>query len=234
MICETYGEFRNVFAITVEFTRGSVVFEAPDYIENLGSDDDLEIGMYLQIAGSSLNDGQYLIVDLSGGDQTWVDPDYNAIVDDTGETATFTGFFLAFDGYKQWPVDYLRINGFDAGLTINWVHPVTGNPTSETLPGNSPLTAATDVTLAADTGTGTDDDYNWYLSKRREIGEVYDDIAITKDPTNGNAVIISFPNHDGNALTPKQVYRLLGNCHLYVQRKSDKAIQWFDLGAHLS
>jgi hypothetical protein len=141
--------------------------------------------------------------------------------------ANFTTFRYVFSvtkvadvhGYEVWPTAKLRSGGF-ASLTL---------PTS--------LTFTLPFTLTCNGGAAdsvpTSDEYDWYLSQRTD-DPAAQLLSLTK-PTgySGSAVLdrtalglSKFPD-----LSDTSRRGLLLRTAIYVQRRSDQAIQWADLHA---
>jgi hypothetical protein len=230
LIRTTYGQFREAFAVRFSEENSLLLFSSPATI--IGPSEDLERyipNSIITISGSVSNDGNFKVVDNSFTGFVTIDPEYNPIVGESPVSVNHSGYAVANDGYPEWPYERVRADSFDFGIGISWVHPITGSPVTETIPGNTPLSTSASITLAIAIGTPGSDAHEWYLSKRSQDNP---DIMMVKDPTNGEAVILSFPNETPGILSPARLSRLFKNVHLYVQRNSDQAIQWFDLHAN--
>jgi len=120
------------------------------------------------------------------------------------------------DGFEEFPVGYLRLTGFNTLVTP---------PAPDEIP--------FDITInggAVDLGAG----YAWYLSQRDPSNPyltiVHEDmtktgtVTIGLNETNVSKLLGGEPSEDW--LDPEPLALLFKNCHLYVQRLSDKSYQW--------
>lgn len=153
----------------------------------------------------------------------------------------WTAFRLAFalpgavadsDGMLAWPLDHMRINGFanTIGLTA-FAYPPDRQP-------SDPATfTATCNAGRTDTADGTT--YDWYLGQRTDdaLSQV---LTVTQpDLTRSGSILIStntltkrlIPSN--NFVLPDSLANLFRRVDLYVQRKSDKAIQYLSLAVAL-
>ncbi len=132
------------------------------------------------------------------------------------------GAAIANDGMEEWPVAKLRSGGFTGLVT----------PTITAFP-----ILMTCNSGAVDGGAA----FDWYLSQRTDVAaDQY--LTITQfDPTKSGSILVGItevnvlkllPDVDGITIAyPASLTALLKNVHLYVQRRSDQAIQWIKLYA---
>lgn len=134
---------------------------------------------------------------------------------------------LAVDGLPRWPVEKRRINSF---------HDTIGKPPS--LPsyftsGASPLLISCN-NLQTDAGAGSS--YDWYLSQRSDeiASQMWRIVSPPVSPAISGTVSLYFVPAVAAKLLPSvtdyfssdALAVTAAKCHLYVQRKSDMAIQW--------
>ena len=138
---------------------------------------------------------------------------------------------IGVDGMPEWPASYVRLaaSGFgDTGTTI------TGVPT----PYAGTFFRVTCNAGAADAVAGVDE-YDWYLSQRTDQTALQNlaiwNGAVGSNTYSGTARILhtaaaeSAFGFTATTVTPGVIPLLFRHCYLYVQRRSDSAIQWIDL-----
>ena len=142
------------------------------------------------------------------------------------------GALLDVDGMPAWPIAKMRINGFDATITMTeWKlpdDPLPGDPAGMTVTCNGGATDAHDGTA-----------YDWYLSQRTD-DNTRQVLAISQlDATKSGTVDISTTAlaarlvPSTNYVLPDAKANLFRRCDLYVQRQSDRAIQYLSLAVAL-
>ncbi len=140
---------------------------------------------------------------------------------------TFPGFRAAFspsgndgDGYPTWPVDKVRITGFNAGLT-GIPRPITAFSTGLVISCNG---VAVDGGAAFDwyLSQRTDDPARQYLAMRQHTDTRSGTVLLTTTATGRAAVGMALPN---SPINEDQATRLFKDVTLYVRRVSDGAIQ---------
>jgi hypothetical protein len=125
------------------------------------------------------------------------------------------------DGVTTWPVDSLRANGFDTGITFTT--PVTTFPIVFTCNGG-----------AADVGT---DAFDWYMSARSDLDDhrilqlnyvagYSGSASCTYDEDLIGRLFPGVPILGSNFVSQDALTKLFRHVTIYVQRRSDKAIQW--------
>lgn len=138
---------------------------------------------------------------------------------------------IAADGFPEWPVAKLRSGGFDAGITV---------PSIESFPFNITVNGyAADATFGVDL-------FDFYVSQRTDdapsqyllIGPAQNDPSgLTFSPSNTYSGTISISLVSANVTKllgsdtatyteDENLAKLFKDVHVYVQRRSDKAIQW--------
>lgn len=141
------------------------------------------------------------------------------------------GAAIANDGMPEWPATYVRLaaSGFgDTGSTF------LGTPTPYS--GTAMLISCN--ASATDAVPGVDE-YDWYLSQRTDVpaSQYLETFPRTflGNTYSGSIRIVhtslaeSAFGFTPTTVNPSHIPLLFRNCHLYVQRRSDNAIQWLDL-----
>ncbi len=140
---------------------------------------------------------------------------------------TFPGFRAAFspsgvdgDGYPTWPIDKVRITGFNAGFT-GIPRPVTTFSTGLVISCNG---QASDGGAAFDwyLSQRTDDPARQYLAMRQRTDAQSGTVLLTTTPTGRAAVGMAMAN---SPINEDQATRLFRDVTLYVRRVPDGAIQ---------
>ena len=234
MIIINYSDFRSRFAQRVVDTTassGSVATFAdtnPDRITRPSASgsyvaDGFVAGMLITVTGTASNDGVYRVESVSP--QVLTLSAEESLVPES-VACSIVGVEMYPDGYEKWPYQNVRKPGSafgDLGSTI------TGIP--KPWPTFS-FFAITCNGSAPDASPGVDE-YDWYLSQRTEDLVAKPLIVSPVVGASGTIVIepeaSNFGKTAGDPLTPDDVVKVFKNCHLYVLRKIDGAIQWVDL-----
>lgn len=233
-ILQTFSTFRAQFALAPLSSNDNFTFvnANPDQITGAPSPTvfSQNVGR-LTVFGSAVNDGIFHSQAVSATAITLVPSD--ALTNEGPVLCTITFQPLDPDGYESWPVDLVRLpgSGFgNAGSTL------TGLPKTPPFYSHSSYTISCNAG-AADAVPGTDE-YDWYVSQRTDDPTIQ---AISVDPAplsggdsfSGSVVLTFEPSLLNLAAPPDldsgDIVRVFKNVHVYVQRKSDKAIQWVDL-----
>lgn len=134
---------------------------------------------------------------------------------------------IGIDGYEEWPVAELGSGGFSGGFTT-----VSGSPIARPILA-FPITVSCN-SGAADGGSA----FDWYLSQRTDDPSLqWISIAQYSGTQSGTVTLaltakcvsdlgLSSPTA---SLTEDELIAILKNCDLYVQRRSDDAIQVLQL-----
>jgi hypothetical protein len=232
-----WTDFRFVFAKVVELTPGNIAFTAPDLIVAGGGGGDewapagFEVGMTVRVSGPGVDgttnaEAKTIESFPAAPSIRTVEKDITTL--GAGGSRVADGRFIDPDGIEGWPVANVRAGGFDAGFT-GFTVPYDGNPMTITINAG-----------AADASPGVDE-YDWYLSQRTdEASNQY--FTIVQAPDSGGqsfsgSVVLDittlaqteFGITPGTILTSAQLVNLFRKMSLYVQRRSDDAIQWVDL-----
>lgn len=250
MIIPNFTQFRSMFALTVPLTfpgggGETLTFDAGaqtitrsigNWLAWFAQHSDF---MWIQVVGTASNDGWRQIkkatpavLEFAAG---------SGIVNEAAVACSTLATYRDLDGYYTWPVANVRLpaSGFgDTGSTITGIP----RPIYSTIGGVS-------ITCnggAFDAVPGVDE-YDWYLSQctddpARQLlflqepnilpntcsGRVY----LLANAANCRADIGSSITSGGPTaiwIAPDAVGPLFTHKYLYVQRRSDKAIQWVDL-----
>jgi len=153
----------------------------------------------------------------------------SALTPEAGATITFEAVHVDVEGIETWPILLVKtVAGFGlAGSTL------TGIP--------KPLTTVIAITVtcnagAADAALGVDE-YDWYLSQRTDQ-LASQPLLMVQVPDSGGQSFSGSVQIDINPtlgylpsgqLNSEDLIAIFKHCHLYVQRRADKAIQWVDL-----
>lgn len=135
-------------------------------------------------------------------------------------TFALVGALIDFDGFEAWPLAKLRSGGF-TGLAT---------PTISVFPFTMTVNGG-----AMDGGAA----YDWWLSQRTDAPAAQP-LTIAQAALNKSGTVsIDVVSANVQALLPgvssgdyaqgDNLALILKNCHIYVQRRSDKAIQWVTL-----
>jgi len=234
MILLSYPDFRSKFAFrSVDTTAGagfptSFVDSNPDTITRptvSGSyvTDGFVAGMLITVTGTALNDGVYRVESVLP--QTLTLSSEESLSAET-VLCTILGVETCVDGYEKWPYQNVRKpgSGFgDAGTTIG------GFP--KPWPTFSGFTVTCNA-FVPDAVPGVDE-YDWYISQRTENPAAQ---PLTIYPViGGSSTLVVEPKADNfgklvnDTITPDDLIKIFRNCHFYVIRKSDRAIQWIDM-----
>lgn len=129
-----------------------------------------------------------------------------------------TASTLAADGLEEWPIAKLRSGGFTGGFT-GIAKPIAAFPVTVSCNG-----------LAADGGAA----FDWYLTQRTD-DPTKQHLTVTQlSSTQSGSVVLALTALAvselglGSATSPvneDELRRVLAHCDLYVQRRSDDAIQ---------
>ncbi len=234
MIVASYPDLRNRFAERAIDTTSAGGFSTtfvdsnPDTITRVtvsGSYivDGFVDGMLITVTGTALNDGVYRVATVA--DQTLtLSPEESLTAETIG--CSIVGVETYVDGYEKWPYQNVRKpgSGFgDLGSTI------TG------IPKPWPTFSSFGITcngFAPDAVFGVDE-YDWYVSQRSEDTSAQP-LTLSFVSTASGTIIISpkparYGKVAGDPMTPDEVIKVFRNCHIYVKRISDGAIQWVDM-----
>ncbi len=224
MVLATYSDLRHHFAITAATSGVSLTFTAATSTITRASGsfvtDGFEVDMTLDAFGTTLNDGRYTISAVSALSMTVAE----ALTDETVTGGLFGAFYEA-DGMAEWPRSKMHTSGFDAAPTVS-AQPFS--PLPVTLSCNAGVTDAVAGTT-----------YKWYLSQRTDVGASQCLLATHPDTASTGTVQLELTSlavttfdlaATTDPLNVGQRVQLLKHCHLYVQRASDRAIQFYDLG----
>lgn len=214
MIIPTYSAFRYHFAdkgsgsynLTFADTNPDTILGGGNFIA-----DGFVTGMRLLPAGTVSNNAYYWANTVAPGTITLIPTD--AVVVEGPVAATMVGVFVDIDGYEVWPLNLVRVIGFNAGFTTTAIGISCNGGAPDAVPGV--------------------DEYNWYLSQRTDDPAKQGFIVSSAFGLSGtvlfnfNLALLGLTL--GQKLTPEQRAQFYRYCHLYVQRISDGAIQWVDL-----
>lgn len=129
------------------------------------------------------------------------------------------GAATANDGFKEWPVGRVRASGFSSSLSIPVIQ-------------SFPITITCNA-QASDAVAGVDE-YDWYLSQRTDTPAIqYLSLAavanksgtVTLDVTGQVANLLPGVN-SSDYVSDHNLALICKHAAIYVQRRSDKAIQW--------
>lgn len=139
--------------------------------------------------------------------------------------STFRALFAttttrALDGFELWPSASLEASGFDDGFT-GIDTPILSFP----------------ITISVDGLANGAEAYHLWLSQRTEVAaDQYLSIALASGKSGSWTISLTSKcvsdlglGGATSTVTPDQLVEILRNCHVYVQRISDNAIQWVDL-----
>lgn len=240
-ILAQHTHFRRQFAIKGS-TSASLTFVSgsPDTITRAAGDftaDGHLADHSLDVVGTTNNDGRWPVASVAALTITLTTS--TALTNEGPVACTLTSSFIDDDGYDRWPLTYVRLAGSGFGAASGSGNPgstITGVPTPYA---GSPFTVTCNA-VAADAVRGVDE-YRWYLSQRTDTpaSQHLDIYQLASTPTqsfSGTVRIVhtalaqsAFGFTGSSDFTPDMVPLLFRNCHLYVQRISDNAIQWVDL-----
>lgn len=232
MILPSFNDFRSRFSVhVVNAVSLSFVDSNPDTLVRVLGDfvaDGYQEGMRVQVTGSVSNNNTFTIAAVSPLVLTLIPSD--SVTPEGPVVPVLNGYFQDADGYETWPVAKVREpgSGFgDLGSTLS------GIPT--------PLATFSSFTVscnagAADSSSGVDE-YDWYLSARTDVvGSMpllTQGVVVAPNTYSGSITITpaasNFGKSLGDPMSPSDVVSVFKNCHLYVKRISDGAIQWVDL-----
>jgi len=126
---------------------------------------------------------------------------------------------LAIDGLERWPVENLRINGFDGGIDI--VGTDMASQSDVTIPFQFDMPAAADCAGFLSVRTEAQP---WFLLTNPATGSLLVAFTAAGFAANGNSATIPLAS----------VPRFFKHMHVYFCRKSDGAIQWIDFEKRLA
>ena len=232
MILPSFNDLRSRFSVhVVNAVSLSFVDTNPDTLVRVLGDfvaDGYEIGMRLQVTASVSNNHTFTIAGVTPLVLTLAATD--AVVVEGPVVPVLDGYFQDPDGYETWPVAKVREpgSGFgDLGSTLS------GIPT--------PLATFSGFTVSCNSGAADAiagvDEYDWYLSARTAVAGALplgtQDVVVAPNTYSGSVevtpVSANFGKAPGAPMSPEDVVKVFKNCHLYVKRISDGAIQWVDL-----
>lgn len=225
MIIGSYNAFRHHFAEVARTGLVSLTYDhsvTPSTISRAAGSfvtNGFEAEQSLRVLGTTDNDAEYEIgsvtattITLATGQQ------FNS-----SETiaSSLVGAFYELDGKEQWPIANVRAGGF-TGLDIP--RPI--------------ITAPIDITCnagATDAADGTT--YNWYVSQRTPDANAWMWAVSQPDATKSGSIRLSLTAYAllelgssaATALNADQQIRALRKVFVYVQRASDRAIQFAEL-----
>jgi hypothetical protein len=232
MLIANWMTFRHTFGVKHRTTGASLTFANanPDTITRAAGDftaDGYEAGMVLLPDGAASNDVKVTIASVAASVITLSADD--AVTAEGPVTANLLGYWEDPDGVIECPgaLSHLQLVAPPSALTLTL--DVSSNFKSTVTWGAG----------SADAVFGTDE-FDWYLSQRT------DDLAkqwllLEQKPSVGtssfsgtvvvtpSALAISEFGLSGANLTLQQLIYLFRFAHLYVKRRSDGIIQWFDL-----
>lgn len=238
-IIQQFSPFRAIFAVHASFAPTApdpLQFTAPNILNRTSGGNwatsGFQVGHRIQPVGTVSNDQYFTIASFASSSVL------NTVESNVTTEGPFTagvtvdGVFIDPGGCERWPVANVRqatFSGGVSGMTVPFV------PTVKTVGLALTVNATT-----ADTTPGVDD-YDWFLSQRTEdTTKQY--ISIFEEPAAGGNTFsgtIRFAHTTlaetefgiavGSSLTPIQTVRFFNKMDLYVQRKSDKLIQWVRL-----
>ena len=240
---QNWQSFRSGFTDPVALGDASVDYEfipdalTPRVVLSVSGDWDaagFTDAMTAHVAGTSLNDGAHRVAAVVPGVLT-----FTAGTVLQAETALVAGVTIEglvldpADGMERWPVELVRANGFDGGIS--------GIPTPYIAAGGGNILLTVNAS-AADAAFGVDE-YDWYVSSRTET-EADQYFNSTSIPTlypfsfSGSmrleqnvptiAAGTGWDAVPGN-LTPALNVKLFKYTDVYCRRRSDGAIQWINL-----
>ena len=226
MLLATYSDLRHHFTLGGYTAGVSLTYDhvANTISRSSGSfvTDGFVDGMTLDVFGTASNDARYSITSVSA---LVIAIAEQLDADETTATSALWGAFYEADGMAQWPRAKMHTAGFDAQPTVS-ARPFSPMPI--TLSCNGGVTDATAGTT-----------YKWYLSQRTDVVANQRLLLTHPDAASTGTVqleltALAVSSLDLGATTdPLNVGQrtlLLKHCHLYVQRASDRAIQFYDLG----
>jgi len=178
----------------------------------------------IAIAATVSNNGNYTIRTATASTLTLVPG--NTLVNEAAIFTVYTGEAFDVDGLETWPTQSLRINGFNNTLAGVRKPGVAGIPM-----------VVTANNYQADAVFNADE-YDWYLSQRSDLA-ANQAFTIVQRPNVGFVsfsgtvhialLFAKFGKLGNERFSPSDIIRFFKHTHLYVQRRSDKAIQWVDL-----
>lgn len=241
MIIPSFAAFRYRFSERIELSvSATFVMDSPDQLtRGSGSwiDDGVEVGMYVDVSGSALgNNRRYRVTEMSA--LTLGFATSNTVADEGPLTLGVVAVYRDPDSYERWPVALVRASGFADGLTDEPVSALEPSGLTDLRLGHmQPITLSANA-YGSDSVYGVDD-YDWYLSQR--VGDhVAQPFTIVPASTASFPAVNTWSGSVTLSLTNAAAAILGGtldaqmdvawkNCHLYVRRRSNGAIQWFDL-----
>jgi len=203
---------------TITCTDGSVDLVA----------DGFAAGQTIEVCNSISNDGTYTANAVGGAGNRVITlrPSDSLTAEVATANVYVRGRNYDVDGIDIWPASYVRAGAFSGGFS-GIDKPYTGAQMIITI-----------NALAYDSVWGVDD-YDWYLSQRSDDPtRKYLDIAPAPRTASGTRSGTILVEHNalataeyGTISTPSMalIHELFAYTYLYVQRRSDKAIQWVDL-----
>lgn len=225
MIVSQWQQFRWHFAVK-GVGAPTATFTAPHTITHATAGwlaSGVLAGHDIDFAGTASNNKRYRVEVATAANLTVTE----TVVAEGPIACTFVSAFHDVDGLETWPYALMRAGG---------IGNITGVPTPYALG----AFIATINAEAADAAPGVDE-YDWYLSRRTDDPAKQLLSMAQKPPSGGNtysgSVVIAHSALSITELdlwllptfTPEKVPELFKYCHLYVQRKADKAMQWIDL-----
>lgn len=231
MICTNFSTFRLAFSQyaaasisgTFDAAAKTIVRALGDYVAN-----GFLAGHVLDVTGTANNDGRYTIASVATTTLTLVASD--TLANEGPVACALFAVYRDADGLERWPVALVRTAGDFGALGTT----ITGIPTPY-------LGVQFTVTCNAGAADGTPgtDMYDWYLSQRSDTAGAQYLLVTPYLPVGPNTysgsvqIVHGTLAVSGLGLTtppsPQVVVDVFKHCHLYVQRRSDKAIQWCDL-----
>lgn len=224
MVLATYLDLRRHFCLGAPTSGVSLTFDAATstIARPSGSfvTDGYEVGMTLDVFGTTSNDGRYTLSAVSALTLTVEEALANETI-----AAGLWGSFYETDAMEQWPRSKMHTAGFDAEPTMS-AQPFT--PLPITISCNGGVTDA----VAGDT-------YKWHLRQRTDVAANQYMTCSHADSTKTGTVTLALTSlavtelglgATTDPLNAGQRAQLLKHCRLFVQRASDRAIQMYDLG----